>query len=100
VSADPGYPYVVEALAQCDVSGPGECQAVTDPVFEFDQATFDAQMGASTFSLADYYGLEYSPNLAPEPSSAGLICAALLGVAYAVRRKHAVSPITTNGQMR
>jgi len=39
-------------------------QAVADPVFTFDQATFDKEMGSDTFPLADYYKFEYSPNLA------------------------------------
>jgi hypothetical protein len=61
-----------------------ECQAVTDPIFQFDQAAFDAQMGTLTFPLANYYAFELSPNLVPEPSPAmttGLALAILCVIA-------------------
>jgi hypothetical protein len=68
-------------------SGSGECQALVDPVFQLDQATFDTQMGGNTFPLASYYDLELSPDVGvPEPASVALIGAGMLGLGYAVRK--------------
>ncbi len=39
------------------------CFAVIDPIFELDQARFDALAGPLTFPLADYYAIRYSSNL-------------------------------------
>ncbi|MEJ2644577.1 MAG: hypothetical protein P8180_06530 [Gammaproteobacteria bacterium] len=49
------------------------CSSHVDPAFAFDQGAFDAQMGAGTFALANYYKLELSPNLVPLPSSLPLM---------------------------
>ncbi len=57
----------------------GSATASTDPVFTFDQATFDQMMGADTFDLASYYQLEFSEgfvNGVPEPSSLALLALA------------------------
>ena len=40
-----------------------DCVAVLDPIFELDQARFDALAGSSTFPLDEYFVLRYSPNL-------------------------------------
>jgi hypothetical protein len=51
-------------------------QAAVDPFFQLDQGAFNAMMGEQTFSLADYYSIELSPNLAiPEPSTFALLIA-------------------------
>jgi len=72
----------------------GTCSAWVDPMFSFDQAAFDAQMGADTFALADYYRLVFSenvptapPNPMPLPSSMALAGAGLLGLALSRRRR-------------
>lgn len=61
---------------------PTSSQAVADPLFEFDQATFDTWMGENTFQLSDYYGFEFSPGaeIVPEPSAAVLGVAGMAGV--------------------
>ncbi len=46
---------------------PRSSQAYADPLFTFDQAGFDAQMGANTFPLADFFEFEYSEYLLNPP---------------------------------
>lgn len=50
-----------------------EFQAEVDPTFGFDQAAFDAMYGRRSFPLAEYYSLDFSPNVpassVPEPST-------------------------------
>lgn len=41
-----------------------DCNARADPTFEFDQELFDQRWGSQSFPIADYYEIEYSPNLA------------------------------------
>ena len=81
-----GAEYIVIEEATCyagnantAVSSP-ECQAEGDPLFEFDQAAFNAEMGANTFPLSEYFSFQYSPNLTtptPEPSSLSLLLGGL-----------------------
>lgn len=69
--------YRVEVAVGCEASASGlsgTCQAVADPLIRFDQATFDAVHGSSSFELADYYRLGFSENLpVPEPAPALLL---------------------------
>ena len=72
--------YTVKLGAGCEVGATGwiltgyggyydenpqqaECTATVDPTILFDQATFDALYGVETFTLADYFILDFSPNL-------------------------------------
>jgi len=63
-----------------------DCQAVIDPIIAFDQATFDATMGANSFVLADFFEIGLSTNL-PEPGTAPLLALGLLGLASQGRRR-------------
>ncbi len=70
------------------------CSAWVDPMFSFDQAAFDLQMGSDSFALADYYRLTFSenipaspPNPMPLPSSIALSAAGLLGLMLS-RQRH------------
>jgi hypothetical protein len=62
-----------------------------DPLFEFDQAAFDTEMGANTFNLADNYSFGFSPNIptnaTPEPSSWLLLGTGLLILVPWLRRR-------------
>ena len=81
LSVAPGNGYTVLVGAQCRVStwsggaGSGRCTAAADPSFSFDQAAFDATMGAQTFVLDRYFRIDLSPGVTPvpEPSSAALL---------------------------
>jgi PEP-CTERM motif len=94
----PGKQYPITVSAWCNVgsvTGIGdECQAVADPTLTFNQAAFDAEMAAAglpTYSLSQYYGFAYSPNLTsvstPEPSSLMLLGIGLLGLAGLTLKK-------------
>jgi hypothetical protein len=103
-------PYLVDLAAGCqalavvpsDPADPGrqvtvdaDCSAFVDPSFTFDQGAFDAQMGGDTFALSDYYKIELSPNLVPEPESVllmGLGIAMLVGLSRRSRAKPHRSP--------
>ncbi|MHB1290630.1 MAG: PEP-CTERM sorting domain-containing protein, partial [Sulfuricella sp.] len=77
--------------------GAADCIVSIDPEIGFDQAAFDALMGANTFRLDEYYQIVFSPNIPaggpqppgpsiPEPSTAVLLGAGLFGLA-ALRRR-------------
>lgn len=65
------YRVELEGIASAESHSPYnqpvcEAQAVADPLFEFDQDAFDAQRaeeGLPTFTLADYYEFQFSPNM-------------------------------------
>lgn len=46
---------------------PHSSEAVADPLFVFDQAAFDAEMGELTFNLSDYFEFEYSLGIIEMP---------------------------------
>jgi hypothetical protein len=108
VMLTPGAGYTAELSAGCQASasslsnqgeeswpgggvqngyGSSSCQDVVDPHFKFDQAAFDAEMGANTFPLDEYYAFDYSPNLTPEPSSFLLLGSGLVCLAGVLRRR-------------
>ena len=70
---NPNNPYVIDlyalVIAYAGTAGPpfdsydSVVSAHVDPIIRFDQAAFDAMYGANSFRLADYYKLEFSPNL-------------------------------------
>jgi hypothetical protein len=48
-----------------------ECGMAVDPAITLDQQAFDAAYGSNSFALADYYALNFSPNVpVPEPATA------------------------------
>ena len=88
-------PLTIILEATCTSSAPGDgsssCQALIDPLIEFDQATFDDIYGENSFILEDYLAIELSPNLSPAPvpvpAAAWLFGSGLLGLIGAARRE-------------
>lgn len=81
---------IIESACSIDTApqlGSVECQAVIDPVIEFDQARFDAQQGANTFNLASFYSINTSANL-PEPGTGLLLGLCAMGGAALRRKTH------------
>lgn len=99
VSLIPGHTYLVDLVAGCLLQGGSvdpsrisfrsSCSAEADPVFELDQAALDKRLGASSFSLASYYGFEYSAGVSPvpEPGTIGMMLAGLAGLCVGTRRR-------------
>ncbi len=92
----PGDTYVIDADTQCavgagwlaDESFDSECEVGVDPIFVFDQAKFDQEMGANTFPLDKYYSIRYSPNIVtPEPSTLLLTGFGIAVLAPCLRRR-------------
>jgi hypothetical protein len=83
----PGHVYFGHVIASCNQSssqsGSWSCGTEVRARFALDQAAFDASEGEQSFELAQHFALVRSPNLVPEPSSAGLGAAALAALAAA-----------------
>jgi hypothetical protein len=79
----PDHVYFVNVSAGCNNSRSASwvCSADAQASFVLDQAAFDAHMGASSFDLSQYFGVQSSPNLVPEPSASllGLTAVGALG---------------------
>ncbi len=76
----------------CQPQLSSQAHAIVDPLFEFDQQAFNAEMGANTYPLSEYYQFEFSPNIPaptpiPEPSSLLLIGTSLLIFVLLLRRR-------------
>lgn len=91
----PNYIYGVVLSAACSMwAGPAgqdaaasvRCSARVDPFLGFDQAAFDAIMGANTYALADYYRFVVSENVVPIPPAVWLFGSGLLGLIAVARR--------------
>jgi hypothetical protein len=61
--------------------------------FGFDQQAVDVAPGKNSFPLADFYSLDMSPGIVPEPSVAGASFAAVVAL-FALRH------VRTNGSTR
>ncbi|RIK99314.1 MAG: hypothetical protein DCC71_20460 [Proteobacteria bacterium] len=59
------------------IPGDWACSGHASVQFALDQAAFDARMGAQSFDLSQFFAIQRSPNLVPEPSSALLDSCAL-----------------------
>jgi len=81
-----GYCRVSVSHSPIAFVGFSSCNVMADPVIEFDQDTFDAQWGAQSFPLADYYRMVYSPNV-ELPEAEAWISAAVACFALAAARR-------------
>lgn len=88
------YTYAIGSWDYSDPSGiptpvaaDGNCKAHVDPTIRFDQAAFDALYGANSFTLTDYYRLQFSENVVPIPPAVWLFGSGLLGLIAVARRK-------------
>lgn len=93
---EPLDPFTITIESTCNAIAPEEgeadCQAVIDPLLEFDQATFDATWGPLSYPLDVYWELVQSPNLVPEPGVGSMLAwgaLALVGATSSVRRRGA-----------
>lgn len=88
---EPLDPFTITIASSCASIAPenglSRCQAVIDPVLEFDQPTFDATWGAASYPLGDFWEIEQSPNLVPEPGFGHLLGVGLMPLAAVARRR-------------
>lgn len=88
---EPFEPFTITIESTCSSVAPANgislCQAVIDPLIEFDQPTFDATFGGSGYVLADFWEIAQSGNLVPEPGFGAMIAAGSLGLALVRRRR-------------
>jgi hypothetical protein len=75
----PEQVYFGNVYTGCNFSlqGSWACDGNASVSFVLDQSAFDLQMGANTFDLSQYFAVQRSPNLVPEPTAAVLGVAAL-----------------------
>lgn len=85
----PGTILMVSLAASCNVTGVAGsgayCSADVDPIMFLDQKALDDLLGGNSFLLDDFFELEVSPNLVPEPGLWPLAACAL--AAALARRK-------------
>lgn len=87
VDLTPNYNYIVQIGAGCyafaeEGTPHSAAQAAVDPIIRLDQAAFDATYGSNSFPLAQYYRIDFSPNVplaaVPEPASTMILLGASL----------------------
>lgn len=74
------------------IAGTSACDGNAEASFHLDQAAFDLQMGANRFDLSQYFAVQRSPNLVPEPGSALLGLAAFGALAGCTPARNASMP--------
>jgi hypothetical protein len=84
----PDHVYFVNVSAGCNFSlaGTWACDGHATATFHLDQAAFDARMGGNSFDLSQFFVVQRSPNLAPEPGPALLGLAAVGAVRLCATR--------------
>jgi len=85
VNSDAGVS-ITAACSAISITGSATCGAAVDPFLGFDQATFDATMGANTFPLNQYFQFVVSENVVPIPPAVWLFGSGLLGLVGIARR--------------
>jgi hypothetical protein len=85
----PGRVYFVYLYASCNftLKGTWACNGHATASFHLDQAKFDERMGANSFDLSQYYVVQQSPNIVPEPGAALLGLGALGALVGCARQR-------------
>jgi hypothetical protein len=83
------YAWAFNVASSPGVTDSSEVTVYLDPTITFDQAAFDTAHPGSGITLSDYYQIEYSDNLSPEPSTFTLFGIGLALAGYAGRRRKA-----------
>jgi len=89
IDLTPDHVYFVDIAAGCNnsLSGTWACDADASVSFQLDQATFDVRQGANTFQLSQFFRVQQSASLVPEPGPGLLGMTAILGLAASRRRR-------------
>jgi len=83
------FPVVLSASIEAAPTSDSEVSVSIDPTITLDQAAFDIAYPNSGITLSDYYQIDYSDNLSPEPSTFTLLGIGLALAGYAGRRRKA-----------
>lgn len=95
IDLQPDQVYFANVYVGCNFSlaGSWACDGQASVGFQLDQAAFDVRMGGNSFDLSQYFVLQRSPNLVPEPAPVSLALCALGALAGCARTRAAMGRI-------
>jgi hypothetical protein len=83
------YAWAFNVASSPGVTNSSEVTVYIDPTITLDQATFDTVYPNSGIILSNYFEIDESPNMTPEPSTLSLLGIGLALAGYAGRRRKA-----------
>ncbi len=100
IDLTPDHVYFGNVHAGCNftLKGLWACNGDATVSFHLDQAAFDDRMGGNSFDLSQYFAVQESPNLVPEPAAALLGLSALVALAGCVRARPRAIEVTSTGR--